>query len=179
MGHDAPRNGCASMVAEGAFRREVPGVGVHERTPAPRAMPTLTHPGPLRFEPRRAPLLRRALVVLLLASAACGADPHRGDGRLQIAWELEDRTPPPGPVRVVVQVTEMDWTPRNGLRVTVRARSPDGEVTSWPAPGEGAGRYVAEGVALAEPGPWTVTARAERPDGRWTERDVTVTVGGG
>ena len=115
-------------------------------------------------------------MLCLLTAAACADGVHRGDAGLQLRLELEPARPEVGTVRVAVQVSDADWRPRNGARVTVSATHAQAQSVDWVAPGQGAGHHVAEALPLGSPGEWLLTVRAELSDGRWTERDWVVTV---
>jgi hypothetical protein len=122
------------------------------------------------------PGLAKALFAAVALTAACTGEGHRGNAGLQIRMDLEPAAPSVGPVRITVHVSDQTWTPRNGLRVTVRGARTDAATVTETAVGEGAGRYVAGEFSFSGAGEWTLTARAELPDGRWTERDRVVAV---
>lgn len=92
---------------------------------------------------------------------------------------VEPAAPSLGPARVLVEVGDADWSPRNGARVVLTGTR-DGVVLAVDtARGEGAGRYLADAFPFEVTGAWLLTARVELPDGRWQEVDRHVTVGGG
>ena len=122
------------------------------------------------------PRLAAALFTAVTLTAACSGEGHRGSAGLQIRMDLEPAMPSVGSVRITVHISDQTWTPRNGLRVTVRGVRTDAATVTETAVGEGAGRYVAREFSLSGAGEWVLTARAELPDGRWTERDRTIAV---
>ncbi len=127
-----------------------------------------------RFVPQ--PGVTTALFAVVALLASCSGTGHRGSAGLQIRVDLEPAKPYVGSARITVHVSDQAWAPRNGLRVTVWGVHAGTPLVTETAVGEGAGRYVVEGFSFSESGEWLLTARAELPDGRWTERDQGVAV---
>jgi hypothetical protein len=143
----------------------VPGRAFHSE----EAMPALAH-----FVQQSG--LATTLLAAVLLTASCAGEEHRGSAGLQIRVSVEPDSPSVGSARIIVHVFDHAWTPRNGLHVTVRGVHTDAPTVTETAVGEGAGRYVAEQVPFSRAGEWMLTARAELPDGRWTERDRVIAV---
>jgi hypothetical protein len=120
--------------------------------------------------------LSTTLFAAAVLTASCSGEEHRGSAGLQIRVSVEPGTPSVGSARITVHVSDQAWTPRNGLRVTVTSIRADAATVTETAVGEGAGRYVAGEFPFSAAGEWVLTARAELPDGRWTERDRVVAV---
>ena len=121
--------------------------------------------------------LAATLLAAVVLTASCAGEGHRGSAGLQIRVSVDPVPPSVGSARITVHVSDQAWTPRNGLRVTVRGTRTDAATVTETAVGEGTGRYVAEGFTFSGAGEWVLTVRAELPDGRWTERDRVVAVG--
>lgn len=123
-----------------------------------------------------------ALVLVLgmaLVSTACGGDVRSGDASLQVRVTVDPPAPLPGAAQVRVEVSDADWSPRNGARVVltgIREGVTLAVDTAW---GEGAGRYTAPAFRFEVTGDWVLVTRVELPDGRWQEVERKVTVGGG
>ncbi|MHB1192296.1 MAG: hypothetical protein ACYC6F_04540 [Longimicrobiales bacterium] len=132
----------------------------------------------LRPAPPRSPSLGALAAVLLLA--ACGGEARTGDADLQVTWSFEPSPPRVGTAQVRLEVTDVDWTPRNGATVVVTGLRDGVELVVDTARGEGAGRYVAPAFRFEVAGAWVLRARVETTDRRWmeVERPVTVEAGG-
>ncbi len=128
---------------------------------------------------RRLPCARRVLAAAFLL-AACGGDPRTGDADLQVRWSFEPSPPRVGTAQVRLEVSDVDWTPRNGATVVVTGLRDGVELVVDTARGEGAGRYVAPEFRFEVSGDWVLRARVETADRRWVEveRAVTVVAGG-
>ncbi|HKJ01356.1 MAG TPA: hypothetical protein VJ997_02845 [Longimicrobiales bacterium] len=128
--------------------------------------------------------LRRAFaplslcVVLALALSACGRTEARptGDADLQLRWTLDPDPPQVGRGSIRVDVADVSWKPRNGVRVILTGVRDGVALVVDTARGEGAGRYRAPGFRFEVAGPWILRARVETPEGRWTEEEYPVEV---
>jgi len=117
-----------------------------------------------------------ALLLSTLLLVACAAEVRRGDPDLQVRVSTEPAPPTVGLADVQVELSEVDWTPRNGDRV-ILSGSRDGIVLAVDtARGQGAGSYRAEGFRFEVAGDWILTVRVETRDGRWVEVDHPVEV---
>lgn len=126
-------------------------------------------------------ILRRARLgwtaaVLVLAAAGCAGDKRDGDADLQVRWSFEPSPPRVGTAQVRVDVSDVDWSPRNGARVVLTGAREGINLVVDTARGEGAGRYVAPAFRFEVAGDWVLRARVETPDGRWVEVERPVTV---
>lgn len=119
-------------------------------------------------------------LVTVLVLAACGGEARTGDPDLQVRWSFEPSPPRVGTVAVRLEVSDVDWSPRNGATVVLTGTRDGVELVVDTARGEGAGRYVAPGFRFEVAGDWVLRARVETPDRRWVEveRAVTVDAGG-
>lgn len=117
----------------------------------------------------RASLPARLLCALLLplAAGSCGGSTREGDPDLQIRWSFEPSPPVVGTAEVRLDVSEVDWTPRNGARVVLTGLRDGIELVVDTARGEGSGRYVAPAFRFEVAGDWILRARVELVDGRW------------
>ena len=118
-------------------------------------------------------------VLAALAVAGCGRE-RAGDPALSIEVHVSPTPAAVGPARVMVDVTDAAGAPIEGARVTVAARPEDGgAVVAESARAEGRGRYTVPALPFGDRGEWTLTVRAELPDGRWAEVEHPVRVMGG
>lgn len=122
-----------------------------------------------------------ALLALLAAAAlaACGAQPRTGDADLQVRWSLVPDPPRVGVADVGVEVSDVDWTPRNGATVIVTGLRDSVSLVVDTAVGQGAGRYVAPSFRFEVAGDWVLRARIETLEGRWVEVERAVRVEAG
>lgn len=145
--------------------------GARDRGPAPPQAGAPVRPFPFLL-----------WVLAALAVAGCGRE-RAGDPALSIEVHVSPTPAAVGPARVMVDVTDAAGAPIEGARVTVAARSEDGGavvVESARAEGaEGTGRYTVPALPFGARGEWTLTVRAEVPDGRWAEVEHPVRVMGG
>lgn len=140
-------------------------------------MPCPTPP-PTRFLPSRPRrVTARALLAFLAAApAACGGAPREGDADLQVRWSFEPSPPVVGQAELRVDVSDIDWSPRNGARVVVTGSRDGITLVTDTARGQGAGRYVAPAFRFEVAGDWVLRARVDTPDGRWVEVEHAVRV---
>ena len=124
-------------------------------------------------------MVRGALAAALLLSA-CAGDPRTGDADLQVRWSFEPSPPRVGTAQVRLEVSDVDWTPRNGATVVVTGLRDGVVLVVDTARGQGAGLYVAPAFRFEVSGDWVLRARVETADRRWAEveRAVTVEAGG-
>ena len=127
----------------------------------------------------RATAFAAALGAALLLTA-CGGTPRTGDADLQVRWSFDPSPPRVGTVQVRLEVSDVDWTPRNGATVVVTGLRDGVELVVDTARGQGAGLYVAPAFRLEVAGNWVLRARVETADRRWVEveRAMTVEAGG-
>lgn len=124
----------------------------------------------------------RALVAALLClplALGCAADERDGDADLQVRWSFEPSPPVVGTSGIRLDVSDVDWSPRNGAKVVLTGVRDGIELVVDTAVGEGAGRYVVPDFRFEVTGVWLLRARVETPDGRWVEveREVEVVAG--
>jgi hypothetical protein len=124
-----------------------------------------------------AALTAAALCGLLLG---CGGDARTGDADLQVRWSIEPFPPQVGTAQVRLEVSDVDWTPRNGATVVLTGLRDGVELVVDTARGQGAGVYLVPEFRFEVSGDWVLRARVETPDRRWVEveRAVTVEAGG-
>lgn len=133
--------------------------------------PHVAVPPPLRG------LLRTGLALAVLGAAGgCGDQARHGDADLQVRWRFEPSPPRVGRVEIRLDVSDVDWTPRNGARVVVTGLRDGIAMAVDTAVGRGAGSYVAGDFTFVVSGAWTLKARVEIPDGRWVEVEQALTV---
>ncbi len=118
-----------------------------------------------------------AACALLLG---CGGEARTGDADLQVRWSIEPSPPRVGTAQVRLDVSDVDWTPRNGATVVLRGFRDGVELVVDTARGQGAGVYLAPEFRFEVAGDWLLRARVETTDRRWVEveRAVTVEAGG-
>lgn len=109
------------------------------------------------------------LALLVLVPGACGGPARSGDADLQVRWSFEPSPPVVGTAEVRVDVSDVDWSPRNGARVVVTGSRDGITLVTDTARGQGAGRYVAPAFRFEVAGDWVLRARVDTPDGRWVE----------
>jgi hypothetical protein len=107
--------------------------------------------------------------LLVLAIGGCAGEVREGDADLQVRWTFEPAEPTVGRSDIVLDVSDVDWSPRNGARVVITGSRDGVALTVDTARGQGAGRYVASGVRFEVAGDWLLRARVETTDGRWVE----------
>lgn len=112
-----------------------------------------------------------------LVAGGCGGTARDGDADLQVRWSFEPSPPRVGTAEIRVDVSDVDWSPRNGARVFLTGVREGITLVVDTARGEGAGRYVAPAFRFEVAGDWVLRARVETPDGRWVEVERPVTVG--
>lgn len=117
-----------------------------------------------------------ALAAVTLVGAACGGDVREGDADLQVRWTFEPSPPTVGTAEVRLDVSDVDWTPRNGAKVVVTGLRDGISLVVDTARGQGAGRYVVPAFRFEVAGGWVLRARVETTDGRWVEVEEPVTV---
>lgn len=111
--------------------------------------------------------------VLLLA---CGEPGRTGDADLQVRWSFDPSPPGVGTAEVRLDVSDVDWTPRNGAIVVVTGLRDGLALVVDTARGQGAGRYVIPEFRFEAAGSWVLRARVETTDRRWVEVERTVTL---
>ena len=84
-----------------------------------------------------------------------------------------------GVAAVGVEVSDVDWTPRNGATVIITGLRDGMSLVVDTAVGEGAGRYVAPSFRFAVAGDWVLRARIETLERRWVEVERAVKVEAG
>jgi hypothetical protein len=119
---------------------------------------------------------RTLLLLALTVLGACSPEVRRGDPDLQVAVAFEPDPPTVGTADIQVDLSDLDWTPRNGDRVILTGSRDDIVLATDTAQGRGAGTYRAEGFRFEVAGHWTLTVRVETRDGRWVEIDRPVEV---
>ncbi|MDP2959411.1 MAG: hypothetical protein Q8N53_23535 [Longimicrobiales bacterium] len=127
-------------------------------------------------------LRRRCLALGVLAASslwACGAPARTGDENLQIRWSFTPSPPQVGTAEVRVDVSDVDWTPRNGATVVLTGERDGVTLVVDTARGQGAGRYVAPAFRFEVSGEWILRARVETAEGRWVQMERRVSVGAG
>lgn len=124
---------------------------------------------------------RRLALGVLTASGlwACGAPERIGDEDLQIRWSFAPSPPQVGTAEVRVDVSDVDWTPRNGATVILTGERDGVTLAVDTARGQGAGRYVAPAFRFEVSGEWILRARVETAEGRRVELERRVSVGAG
>ena len=127
----------------------------------------------MRLSLRRFRSAASACALLLLG---CAGDGRTGDADLQVRWSFEPSPPRVGTARVRVEVSDVDWTPRNGATVVLTGLRDGVELVVDTARGEGAGAYVAPEFRFEVSGDWVLRARVETTDRRWVEVERAVTV---
>jgi len=132
---------------------------------------------PLRAGPRCAGNVARAGLAAALLLAGCDRETRTGDADLQVRWSFEPSPPQVGTAEVRLEVSDVDWTPRNGATVILSGTRNGVVLSVDTARGEGAGQYVAPAFRFEVSGDWVLRARVETPDRRWVEVERTVTVG--
>lgn len=134
----------------------------------------------MRQPPRSHPPFLRAAAALagFLVVAACAGETRRGDPDLQVRVGFEPDPPTMGAAAIHVDVSDVDWSPRNGARVILTGLRGGLELEVDTALGQGAGRYLTEDFRFEVAGDWVLRIRVESPDGRWVEveRDIEVAV---
>lgn len=128
--------------------------------------------------PLRLSAVAAAAVCLLLLG--CGGEARTGDADLQVRWSFEPSPPRVGTAQVRLEVSDVDWTPRNGATVVLTGLRDGVELVVDTARGQGAGVYLAPEFRFEVSGDWVLRARVETTDRRWVEveRAVTVEAGG-
>lgn len=116
------------------------------------------------------------VAALVLAAAGCAGDKRDGDANLQVRWSFAPSPPQVGSAEVRVDVSDVDWSPRNGARVILTGTRDGITLVVDTARGQGAGRYVAPAFRFEVAGDWVLRARVETPDGRWVEVERPVQV---
>jgi hypothetical protein len=121
-----------------------------------------------------------AALAAALLLGACGEPPRTGDADLQVRWSFEPSPPRVGTAEVRLEVSDVDWTPRNGATVVVTGLRDGVELVVDTARGQGAGLYVAPAFRFEVAGEWVLRARVETTDRRRVEveRAVEVEAGG-
>lgn len=113
--------------------------------------------------------LHAAALTLLAVTVACSAERRSGDPDLQLRWSFEPDPPTLGSNAITIDVSDVDWSPRNGAHVILTGLRDDLVLVVDTAVGQGAGRYLAEDFRFEVAGTWVLRARVESPDGRWVE----------
>jgi hypothetical protein len=109
--------------------------------------------------------------------AACGSgSPPTGDAGLELRWTIAPDPPRVGTAEVRLDIADVAWRPRNGARVVLTGIRDGVALVVDTARGEGAGRYLAPNFRFEVAGEWTLRARVETPEGRWTQEDLQVEV---
>lgn len=110
----------------------------------------------------------------------CGGEARTGDADLQVRWTFEPSPPQVGRAQVRLEVSDVDWTPRNGATVVLTGLRDGVELVVDTARGQGAGVYLAPEFRFEVSGAWVLRARVETADRRWVEveRPVRVEAGG-
>ena len=121
---------------------------------------------------------RATCVLATLLLAACGGrvDNRSGDADLQLRWTLTPDPPRVGTGEIRVEISDVEWRPRNGARVIITGIRDGVELVVDTARGEGAGRYLAPDFSFEVAGGWILRARVETPEGSWTQEDYSVEV---
>jgi hypothetical protein len=132
--------------------------------------PSLTAPHPTRA------VLALAAAALLLA---CGDPGRTGDVDLQVRWRFEPSPPAVGTAAVRLEVSDVDWTPKNGATVVVTGLREGVELVVDTARGQGAGVYLIPEFRFEVAGSWVLRARVETADRRWVEVEHPLTVEAG
>lgn len=114
--------------------------------------------------------------VLVLAGGCGNGDARTGDPDLQIRWSTDPETLQVGGNTFTVTVADVDWRPRNGARVIITGVRDSVELVVDTARGQGAGKYIAEGVRFPVAGDWILRIHVANADGRWTELERPVKV---
>ena len=121
---------------------------------------------------RRLPTAGPALLVVVVAVgvASCGGGERRtGDADLQLSWSFRPDPPRVGNAEIGVEVSDVDWTPRNGATVILTGLREGVTLVVDTAVGQGAGRYVDPAFPFEVAGDWVLRARVETLEGRWVE----------
>lgn len=94
-------------------------------------------------------------------------------------WSFVPDPPRVGVAEVAVEVSDVDWTPRNGATVVLTGLRDGVGLVVDTAVGQGAGRYVAPSFRFEVAGDWVVRARVETLERRWLEVERAVKVEAG
>jgi len=118
--------------------------------------------------------------VVCVFLVGCGGEARTGDADLQVRWSFEPSPPQVGTAQVRLEVSDVDWTPRNGATVVLTGLRDGVELVVDTARGQGAGVYLAPEFRFEVSGAWVLRARVQTTDQRWVEveRAVTVEAGG-
>ena len=120
-------------------------------------------------------LLLWPAVGMLLAACGSGSRPS-GNAGLELRWTIAPDPPQVGTAEIQLDVADVAWRPRNGARVVLTGMRDGVALVVDTARGEGAGRYRAPNFRFEVAGAWTLRARVETPEGRWTQEDLQVEV---
>lgn len=143
-----------------------------KRTPTP---PCVGARGPAG---RAVPAL--ALVACLAVAAGCRPDAPPDDVPVQVDLSFAPTPPIVGPVRVVLEVTDLEGRPIEDASVRLLGTMTHAGMVPVHAEAEdrGEGRYVVPEFDFTMGGDWILTTRVELPDGREAVREREVRVVG-
>lgn len=127
---------------------------------------------------RRGPATLLALLAAVTL-ARCGGENRTGDQDLQVRWSFAPDPPRMGVAEVAVEVSDVDWTPRNGATVVLTGLRNGVSLVVDTAVGQGAGRYVAPSFRFEVAGDWVLRVRVETLENRWVEVERAVAVEAG
>lgn len=116
--------------------------------------------------------------VLIAILSGCGGPVTRGPADLEMRLIVEPDPPIVGGAQLRIDVTDLKWTPVNGVSVSVTGIRMDerGEPFQAAAVARGAGQYIVPRFEFEASGAWTLTIRADIAGGDWLEIDHVVTV---
>ncbi|MFQ5535920.1 MAG: hypothetical protein ACE5GJ_00585 [Gemmatimonadota bacterium] len=134
-------------------------------------------PHPLAAPAAKGTAFGLVLFLFVLPATGCREEAREGDADLQIRVTVSPDPPRVGAsARIDVDVAEVDWSPRNGDRVTLEA-SRNGVVLAVDiARGVGAGRYSTDPMHFEVTGAWILSVRVDTRDGRWSRVQLPLAV---
>jgi hypothetical protein len=106
----------------------------------------------------------------------CGGEGRAGDADLQVRWSFDPSPPGVGTAQVRLDVSDVDWSPRNGATIVVTGLRDGVALVVDTARGQGAGRYLIPEFRFEVAGNWVLRAHVETTDRRWVEVERPVTV---
>ena len=128
----------------GAASREVwhpaPGGLSCPGLPPEPALPLTEPASPNRTRRLRRPRALTAALLWLPLALGCAADQRDGDADLQVRWSFEPSPPVVGTSGIRLDVSDVDWSPRNGAKVVLTGLRDGIELVVDTAVGGGAGR---------------------------------------